>query len=199
MGNDTLAQARILAIFRSGRFPNKIDKPRALYEDLEQDTLDGQEPPRSLEEISHYENAGLGVRPDFVDEESYATEASFSSSASSSSSRSSPAPDWAPNWHHHLQVVLSSRSEGECVNACRALILSNEWSYDDLTELAYQLVSSVLMGIPPIAVTTCAVHIEHILSGTSQHEGASYFVSCISESTIAAWHHYWNPVRMSGS
>src|SRR5262245_34916753 len=35
--NDSLAHARVLAIFRSGKFPNKVDTSSVVFEELEQE------------------------------------------------------------------------------------------------------------------------------------------------------------------
>lgn len=195
--SDALAQARVLAIFRSGRFPNRVKNSCTTFEDLEPDALDELSSSYSVGDgVDEHEEDALGIRPDFHDEELFEVEESFSS-ASSSSSRSTPVQDWIPHWQSPFQAIFSSRSNEECANACRTLVLSNEWEYEDLGDLAHQFVSSILTGIPPFIIAACAVNIERMLLDISKHEAASYFVSCLSESAFAAWHHYWNPVRLS--
>ncbi|KAF9453172.1 hypothetical protein P691DRAFT_659188 [Macrolepiota fuliginosa MF-IS2] len=190
---DALAQARVLAIFRSGRFPNKINNPSVVLDDLEPDALNELGSAYSYDGVeSKYGDNNLAIQPDFDDEELFNAEESFSSSGSSSS-RSTPVQDRSPHWYLRFQAVLSSRSQAECANACRILVLSNEWGFEELGELAYQLISAVLAGVPPVAVTACAVNIERTLLEAFKHEAASYFISCISESAFVAWHHYWNP------
>lgn len=196
--NDALAQARVLAIFRSGRFPNKIDNVSAVFDDLEPDALEELESSFTFNEVDDHAGDASGVRPDFDDEHLFDTEESFSS-GSSLSSRSTPLQDWTPHWYPQFRVVLSSRSKDECINACRVLVLSTEWEYEELAELAFQLVSSILTEVPPLVVATCAATIQRMLYDASKHEAASQFTSCISESALAAWHHYWNPVCLSRS
>jgi hypothetical protein len=194
-----LAQARVHAIFRSGRFPNTINTTSAAVGDFEQNILDELGSEFILDEVDNRARDALCVQPDFDGRELYDTEDSFSSSCSSLSSRSTPVHDWSPNWYTHLGAVLSSRSKEECANACRVLVLSTEWNYEQLAEFAYQLVSSVLNGVSPLIVTMCAGNIRHMFLDTSKHEAASHFTSCVSESAFAAWHHYWNPVRSTSS
>jgi hypothetical protein len=192
--NDLLAQARVLAIFRSGRFPNKVETSSGSYDDLEVDTMDGL----ALDVYDHdgadtYNN---GIRPDFHDDFLDAEE-SFSSSGSASSSRSTPVQDFIPHWYPLLHSVFTSRSEQESINACRTLVLSREWKYDDLSELAHTLVSSFPRQVPPHVIAKCAVNLKCILLDDRQHEAASYFVSCLAQSAFSAWHHYWNPVSVT--
>lgn len=169
------------------------------FEDLEPDALDELGSGYSFDGVdAESGDNDSGIRPDFDNEDLFDTEESFSSSGSSSS-RSTPAQDWTPHWHSRFQHVLSSHSREECANACRVLVLSNNWEFGELAELAYQLVSSVVTGVSPLIVTACAVNIKHMLLEVSKHEAASYFVSCVSQSAFAAWHHYWNPVRLPSS
>ncbi|KXN83149.1 hypothetical protein AN958_01820 [Leucoagaricus sp. SymC.cos] len=193
MRNDALAQARVRAIFRSSRFPNIIDNTSAAFDDLESDTLGQLGSNFPFDEADDRLCDASSVLPDFDNEGLLDTEESLSSFGSSLSSRSTPVGDWTPHWYPHLQAVLSSRSNEECLNACRVLVLSTEWDYGELAELAYQLVSSVLIKVPPLVVATCAANFERSLFDASKHEVASQFVLCISESAFAAWHHYWNP------
>ncbi|KAJ3559373.1 hypothetical protein NP233_g11278 [Leucocoprinus birnbaumii] len=191
--SDSLAHARVRAIFRSSRFPNRIDNTSTPYDDLEPDDLVGVGPNFTFDEGDDHPGSASGVLPDFDDEHLFDPEESFSSNGSSLSSRSTPMQDWTPHWHPHLCAVLSSRSKDECINACRVLVLSTEWEHEQLAELAYQLVSSVMTAVPPPFVAACASNIKRTLLDASKHEAASLFVSCMSESAFIAWHHYWNP------
>jgi hypothetical protein len=188
----------VLAIFRSGRFPNRIDSTSAVIDDLESDALEALGSNFTFDEMGDHTGDASGILPDFDDEHLFDTEESLSS-GSSPSSRSTPLQDWTLHWYPHFRAVLSSGSKDECINACRVLVLSTEWNYEELAELAYQLVSSVLTEVPPLVVATCAANIQHMLLDASKHEAASHFTSCISESACTAWHYYWNPVCLSCS
>lgn len=189
--SDLLAHARVLAVFRSGKFPNKVETSFGSFDALEPDILD--ELPLDL-----YDRDGThsdGIRPDFHDDFLEAEE----SSGSVSSARSTPVQAFIPHWYPLFQSIFTSRSGQESIYACRALILSREWKYEDLGELAHTLVSSILEGVPPHVIANSTANLERILLDDCQHEAASYLVSCVSESAFAAWHHYWNPVSLTTS
>lgn len=194
--NDLLAQARVLAIFRSGRFPNKVETSSGSFDDLEPDALDGLA--FDLYDHDRVHTHNNGIRPDFHDDFLEAEE-SFSSSGSASSSRSTPVQDFVPHWYPVLQSIFTSRSEQESVNACHTLVLSREWKYGDLEELAHTLVSSFPRQVPPHVIARCAANFKLILLDDCKHEAASYFVSCLAQSAFSAWHHYWNPVGLTTS